>query len=66
MCLEAVGEVVAGLRERLQGADLSKIHAANKAVEDREKAEAEKELEKSIEEVKAFGASRSKGWERER
>ena len=57
-------QVFAGLRERLQGADFSKLHAANKAVEDREKAEAEKELQESLEEVKAFG--RGKGWERER
>ena len=64
-------QVFAGLRERLQGADFSKLDAANKAVEDREKAEIQAELhkeeiQKGIEDVKAIGRSRSKGWERER
>lgn len=64
-------QVFAGLRERLQGADFSKLHAANKAVEDREKAEIQaevhkEEIQKGIEEVKALGLGKSKGWERER
>ena len=58
---------VVGLRERLQGADLSELKAVNKVVEERERAEAEKEdIAKSFEEIKAMGRSISKGWERER
>jgi len=64
-------QVFAGLRERLQGADFSKLHAVNKAVDDREKAEKmaeahKEEIQKSIEDVKAMGRGISKGWERER
>ena len=64
-------QVFAGLRERLQGADLSKLEAANKAVEEREKAEIQAELhkeeiQKNSEDGKAFESSKSKGWERER
>ncbi len=58
---------VAGLRERLRGADLSELKAVNKAVEAREKEAAQKEdIAKSFEEIKAMGRSISKGWERER
>jgi hypothetical protein len=61
---------VTGLRERLRGADLSELKAANMAVEEREKVQAEKErqseIDKGIEDVKALGRSLSKGWERER
>jgi len=70
---EAVAEVkdiaergAASLRERLQGADLSELKAVNKAVEEERSAEAEKEVAKSFEDVKAMGRSISKGWERER
>ncbi len=59
-------QVFAGLRERLQGADLSKVQAANEAVEEVQKAEAEKDLQSKIEEVKTLGRGRSKGWGRER
>ena len=57
---------VAGLRERLRGADLSEVKAANKAVEEERRAEAEKALqvkmEKEMEEIREI----YRGFERQR
>lgn len=57
---------VTGLRERLRGADLSELKAANKAVEEERRTEAERALqvkmEKEMEEIKEI----YKGFERQR